>query len=128
MPLLHAAGATQVVLVTSRGTGRWVLPKGWAEAALTGAELAAKEAFEEAGLMGAMHAQPIGTYRALKRLEDASTLPCQVEVFRMQVATLLEDWPKRHQRQRRSFTLAEAAAAVHEAELSALLHELAATV
>ena len=126
MPLVQEQGATRVVLVTSRDTGRWVLPKGWAERRLSGAELAAKEAFEEAGLVGAVQAQSLGTYGYLKRLPRNAAMACRVEVFSMRVDTMLEDWPEREQRQRRSFTLAEAAETVAEAELQDLLRALAA--
>ena len=52
LPFSPREGETMVMLVTSRETHRWILPKGWAEKRLTGPELAAKEAFEEAGLVG----------------------------------------------------------------------------
>ena len=109
------------MLITSRQTGRWVLPKGWAKRQLTGPELAALEAFEEAGLVGTIAEQAIGAYSYLKRLADGSAVHCEVDVFPMQVVELLDDWPEREQRQRRWFTLEEAAELVHEADLTMLL-------
>jgi 8-oxo-dGTP pyrophosphatase MutT (NUDIX family) len=127
LPMLRQAGALQVILVTSRETGRWVLPKGWAEPGLSGAELAAKEAYEEAGLRGAIGPQPLGSYGYMKRLPAEADLPCRVVVFGLEVNEMLEDWPERQQRQRRSFPPGEAAALVAEPELAALLRALAGT-
>ena len=124
LPLLRQADATRVILVTSRGTGRWILPKGWAETRMSGADLAAKEAFEEAGLIGVMQPHSIGAYSYRKQFVGDETLACRVEVFTMEVEALLDDWPERQQRRRQSFTLAEAAAAVAEVELQDLLRSL----
>ena len=126
LPFLRKKGETMVMLVTSRETHRWVLPKGWAEKRLTGPELAAKEAFEEAGLVGEIAQDPVGSYGYLKRLPGGRTLPCDVDVFPLRVERLLDDWPERRQRERRWFTLAEAAMAVEEGGLVALLLRLAA--
>ncbi len=119
------AGGIRVMLVTSRGTGRWVLPKGWAKQELSGAENAALEAFEEAGLKGAVTAGPIGAYRAAKQLDDGASIPCIVDVFALCVDEVLEDWPERAQRQLRWCHPAEAALLVQETELIALLLRLA---
>lgn len=126
LPFARREGETMVLLVTSRETRRWVLPKGWAEKHLTGAELAAKEAFEEAGLVGEVSSEPIGFYSYLKRLPKDRTMECRVQVFPMRVDHLLENWPERGQREREWFTLAQAAMAVEEAELTVLLLQLAA--
>ena len=115
-----------VMLVTSRETHRWVLPKGWAEKRLTGPELAAKEAFEEAGLVGEVAPDPVGSYVYLERLPGGRALACDVDVFPLQVERLLDDLPERRQRERRWFTLAGAAMAVEEGGLVALLLRLAA--
>ena len=88
--------------------------------------LAAKEAFEEAGVMGAVERRCIGRYGYLKRGPRDRTTPCSVRVFPMRVERLLDDWPERRQRQRRWFSPAEAAMAVEEGGLVALLLRLAA--
>ena len=113
-----------VMLVTSRERGRWVLPKGWAKKRMTGAQLAALEAYEEAGLVGKVMRKAIGSYNYLKRMIDGSVIDCGVDVFPMRVAELLDDWPERTQRQRRWFTLTEAAEAVEEPDLAQLLRAL----
>jgi 8-oxo-dGTP pyrophosphatase MutT (NUDIX family) len=109
------------MLVTSRETRRWVLPKGWAEKSLAPHELAAKEALEEGGILGEVAPEAVGTYGYTKHLSDSRSVPCHVDVFPLHVERLLDDWPERHQRERRWFTPAEAAAAVNEADLAALL-------
>ena len=115
----------RVMLVTSRGTGRWVLPKGWPKLDLSCAQTAAEEAYEEAGLKGPVDARPVGRYRYDKRLADGGQVPCVVDVFPMCVAEVLDDWPERTQRQRRWCTFTEAAGLVEESDLTALLLRMA---
>lgn len=117
-------GETVVLLVTSRETGRWVLPKGWAEKNLSGAELAAKEAFEEAGIVGDMLPKPIGAYHYAKLLSQGKAVQCRVEVFLLHVTELLDTWPEMRQRRREWFTLSQAAMVVAEGELVTLLLRL----
>jgi 8-oxo-dGTP pyrophosphatase MutT (NUDIX family) len=125
LALREADGEVQVLLVTSRETRRWVLPKGWTERRHTAAAQAAVEAFEEAGIRGAIARKPIGSYAYLKRIEDGRTLPCKVDVFAMQAVEELEDWPEKSERQRRWFSLPEAAMAVEEGGLVTLMLQLA---
>jgi 8-oxo-dGTP pyrophosphatase MutT (NUDIX family) len=115
-----------VLWVTSRETGRWVLPKGWAEKGLTSSEVAAKEAFEEAGIIGDILDGSIGSYSYLKRLPKERVQDCDVDVFPMRVRGLLDEWPESNQRKRQWFTLAQAAMAVDDGELVTLLLRLAA--
>jgi 8-oxo-dGTP pyrophosphatase MutT (NUDIX family) len=114
------------MLVTSRETGRWVLPKGWAEKGLSGPELAVKEAFEEAGILGEVGTEPVGSYTYSKRLRRSRIIECKVDVLPMRVERPLDDWPERKQRKRQWFTLSQAAMAVEEGDLVILLLRLAA--
>lgn len=124
LPLIRQGKQIRVLLLTSRGTGRWVLPKGWAEQDLTGVEVAAKEAFEEAGLVGELQPQSIGTYGYLKEMPQTGAVSCRVEVFAMWVDQQLDDWPERTERVRQWFSLLEAAGKVQEDELRLLLEDL----
>jgi 8-oxo-dGTP pyrophosphatase MutT (NUDIX family) len=126
LPLRGQGKTLEVLLVTSRDTGRWVLPKGWAEDDLSGSKLAEKEAFEEAGIIGAVAAAPIGAYGYEKRLPKHRCRPCYVAVFTMRVKQELDDWPERRQRQRQWFKLTEAAGLVQEPELADLFLRIAA--
>jgi 8-oxo-dGTP pyrophosphatase MutT (NUDIX family) len=109
LPYQERNGETHVLLVTSRETKRWVLPKGWTEKRGQGAKQAAQEAFEEAGIVGRIGSRPIGA-----------------EVFALAVEQLLDEWPEKSQRERRWFTLPEAAMAVEEGGLVTLMLRLAA--
>ncbi|UPG72098.1 NUDIX hydrolase [Roseomonas gilardii subsp. gilardii] len=121
LPIAQQAGETVVMLVTSRDTHRWILPKGWAEKNMAPHELAAKEAYEEAGLVGEVLTEAVGSYSYNKRLRSGREVPCRVQVFPMRVERQLEDWPERQQRETRWFTLDRAARMVGEDGLSALL-------
>ena len=114
------------MLVTSRETRRWVIPKGNPEKGLEPHELAAKEAYEEAGLVGEVSPEPVGRYRYLKRLRGEKSVPIEVTVFPLAVERQLDDWPEKGQRETRWFTPAEAATLVEEGGLVAMLLELAA--
>src|SRR3546814_2828336 len=80
-------GPTEILLITSRGTGRWVIPKG---NPLTGMPLhasAAVEAEEEAGVIGAVCPTPIGSYQYRKRRANGASVMLDVEVFRSEEHT-----------------------------------------
>eukprot|EP01037_Dinobryon_pediforme_P043882 gene43882-55248_t len=71
LPVIKTAtGETRVVLMTSRETRRWVIPKGWPITGLKNHEAAAREAFEEVGLVGAIGKKPIGSYQYFKRMPN----------------------------------------------------------
>jgi 8-oxo-dGTP pyrophosphatase MutT (NUDIX family) len=94
------------LLITSRGTGRWIFPKG---ALIEGYELwqvAAREAFEEAGVEGDVEAAPIGSYRGLKG--SIRTAPIEVHMFPLRVVRQLQDWPEKERRHRHWVILQEA--------------------
>ncbi len=126
LPVTVAEGERQVMLVTSRGTGRWIIPKGQPERSLKPYELAAKEAYEEAGLIGRISARAIGAYQAQKRRERGDTVPCLVEVFLFHVDRQLDDWPEKGQRETRWFSPAQAAMHVTDGGLVEILLGLAA--
>ncbi|MBX9778052.1 MAG: NUDIX hydrolase [Xanthobacteraceae bacterium] len=119
-----ANAAIEVMLITSRDTGRWVIPKGWQDENLGPQDSAEREAREEGGLVGRIGARPIGHYRYRKRLPDGSSVPCSVEVFPLEVKRQLKSWPERKERHTRWFMLREAAAAVQERELAAMIRSL----
>lgn len=109
------------MLVTSRETRRWVLPKGWIEKGVPPHEQAAREAYEEAGLVGEVSPEPIGSYTYEKRLPGSRLLPCEVDVYPLRVERQLKSWPEKRQRRTAWFTLAQAAVAVEEGSLALLL-------
>ena len=126
---LNADGALVVMLVTSRDTGRWVVPKGWTAAKLTSAQAAAREAYEEAGVVGWIVSDtPFGTYHYQKRLTPTLTIPCDVEVFLLLVEQQLETWPEQKQREICWFSPSEAASCVDEGGLAEILRSLPSIV
>lgn len=108
------------MLITSRETQRWVIPKGWPMEGLTAAQAAATEAYEEAGLRGIM-GEAIGVYAYAKRLKDLNTRDLSVEVFPMKVEGELTFWPEAQVRRRRWFSREAASSAVEEAELAEII-------
>jgi 8-oxo-dGTP pyrophosphatase MutT (NUDIX family) len=110
-----------VLLVTSRATKRWLLPKGWPVKGKSTAESALQEAFEEAGVWGNAGEQPIGSYLYDKVLDDGTALPCKVDVFAIRTGGLLAQWPEMSERRRRWYSAAAAAAQVAEPDLAQLL-------
>ncbi len=115
----------EVLLITSRDTGRWVIPKGWPIAGLSPAGSAAREAWEEAGVEGVISETGLGQFRYDKLLTPRAALPCQVEVFALRVARLKDKFPERKERRRKWFGAELAARKVDEPELRQLLARLA---
>lgn len=113
-------GHVQVLLITSRDTGRWIIPKGWPIDGLDGAGSAAREAWEEAGVEGVIGEESVGYYSYDKVMRGHS-LPCMVGVFPLRVMRLADRFPERKQRRRKWFAAEKAARKVAEPELRALL-------
>ena len=112
------------MLITSRETGRWLIPKGWPIKGLKDRDAAAMEAVEEAGVRGVIAKRPLGAYTYQKRLTDRLQ-PCRVMVYRLDVETELDAWRESDQRRRCWFSPAEAATRVSEPVLAAMITSLA---
>jgi 8-oxo-dGTP pyrophosphatase MutT (NUDIX family) len=117
----RADGAVEVLVITSRETRRWVLPKGGLMRGMTPAETAARETFEESGAIGVADPDPIGSYPYDKRLRSGAMRPMQVTVFAMEVTAEQLSWPEKDQRERLWTTPEAAADLVDEPELKALI-------
>jgi 8-oxo-dGTP pyrophosphatase MutT (NUDIX family) len=111
----------QILLVTSRETRRWVIPKGWPVKGLKPAAAAAREAQEEAGLVGRVGKRAIGAYRYEKRLKNGATALCEVQVFPLEVLRQRKNFREKNQREPRWAAPAIAADLVEEPELKALI-------
>ena len=118
-------GQIEVLLITSRDTGRWVIPKGWPMAGLSPDIAAAQEAWEEAGVSGQVSHRPLGIYTYDKVVKLGQTLPCAVAVYPLRVDRLAADFPERSERRRKWFADAKAARKVAEAELREIFLALA---
>jgi 8-oxo-dGTP pyrophosphatase MutT (NUDIX family) len=115
----------QVLLITSRGTGRWIIPKGWPIRGLGSAEAAVQEAWEEAGVKDARaETRAIGSYNYDKTMDSGLPLPIETLVYSVEVGQLADDFPERSERRRKWVSPQEAALLVDEPELKTILREL----
>jgi 8-oxo-dGTP pyrophosphatase MutT (NUDIX family) len=125
IPYSVVDGEMRVLLVTSRDTGRWLIPKGYVDRGLTPAAAAAKEAYEEAGLKGTMEPEvPLGFFTYFKKLKSGTDAPANVQVFLLRVEKQCKKWPEMKQRKCAWFSPVEAAQLVKEPGLAALLLRL----
>lgn len=119
------SGKLRVLMVTSRDTGRWVMPKGWLMDGKKPWQAAKIEALEEAGATGFVSDTPLGVYHYDKRLGRRESVRCRVTVYPMMVEKLKPRWKERKERRRHWFSAKKAAKLVDEKDLSALLKGLA---
>jgi len=118
------AGVMKVLLVTSRETGRWVIPKGWTMKGLSDRKAALIEAEQEAGVRGRLRRKPAGVYAYFKRTRSAFEL-VEVTVFLLAVEEMLETWPEMSERKRRWHSIEAAERLVIEPGLKSILRTLA---
>jgi len=111
----------EIMLVTSRDTRRWVIPKGWPMKGRKPFAAAATEALEEAGVVGKVEKKKLGSYHYRKRLKNGAALLCRVDVFPLQVARQRKTWREKKQRVSQWRPYAEAADQVVEEELSEMI-------
>ncbi|WP_448951200.1 NUDIX hydrolase [Labrys neptuniae] len=116
-------GGVEVLLLTSRQTRRFIIPKGWAESRKTW-KWAEREALEEAGILGKIKRKPIGQYRYWKRFKTYFGM-VEVEVYALKVENELEIWPERTQRLRKWLSPEEAALLIEEPQLVSLIRNFA---
>ncbi|MER8374182.1 NUDIX hydrolase [Mesorhizobium sp. M1406] len=120
---LNARGDIEVMLVTSRTTRRFIVPKGWPMTGKSGRKAATIEAQEEAGVLGKTLKQPAGTYSYWKRLANRF-VRVDVIVYLLEVTEELADWQEAKRRQRAWLAPADAAMLIDEPELSTLVKTL----
>ncbi len=116
-----------VMLVTSRRTGRWIIPKGNIDPGKDERSMAALEALEEAGVEGKVFKKPLGNYEYLKYFDDGTTEMSDVTVYALSVRQEHDVWLEKSQRERRWVSLFEASEMVEDPGLAALLLSFAAT-
>ncbi len=125
LPWRGEGEALRILLVSSRETRRWVIPKGWPMKDKTDFQAAATEAYEEAGLVGVIAERPIGDYEYLKKLKSGAARLVKVDVFPLEVTSELETWPEKGQRTLEWMEPVEAALAVQEPQLRDLIARFA---
>ena len=111
--------------MTSRNKGHWIIPKGWPVPGLDPHECAAREALEEAGLVGSIQPDAIGSFRHRKRLRSGGVADCTVEVFPLLVLSRRQRWLEQGERRTRWFSADAAEASVSGADLKAIIRTFA---
>ena len=124
LPMVETEEGTFVLLITTRGRGRWTIPRGWPKEGMADADLAAKEAAHEAGVEGDVGPEPIGVFGYTKRLHLFSWAKCRVEVYPLHVRLHRLDWREKAARKMRWVSPDEAASLVADTELASLLRSL----
>src|SRR6266542_1157381 len=121
---LSGRSRTEVMLVTSRETQRWIIPKGWPQRGRAPYDSAAREAFEEAGVVGAVGRRSVGSFPYEKRLKGGGVMVCEVHVFPLKVTRQSKQWPEKEQRDVKWLSIKQAAETVHEPLLSKISEHL----
>lgn len=111
----------QILLITSRGTKRWIVPKGWPMPGMTPAQAAKQEAWEEAGVKGKASNHCLGLYSYRKALDKKRNIPCVVLIYPVKARSLAKDFPESGQRRSKWFSQKKAAAKVSEPELAQII-------
>ena len=122
---LAANKSIEVLLVTGRRSGHWIIPKGWPMPGKSLAEAAAQEAFEEAGVTGTVDPRPIGSFRHVKQMVGTGDLEVSIVVHPMWVDREFQKWPEIGERKRKWFSPKDAARRVESLELGELIRQSA---
>ena len=115
---------TEVLLVTSRDTGRWIIPKGWPAKRKSPHKSAAREALEEAGVIGRINRRPLGAFFYKKRLKSGKVVICEVQVFVMKVKRRAANWLEKGQRKVKWLPRTKAAKTVGDRVLGTIIRTL----
>lgn len=121
LPWRSTGNGVEVMLITSRDTGRWVLPKGWVEKDEKLWRAAEREAEEEAGLTGQMARNEAGRYFYAKVMKIGPAVACEVKVYPLEVTAVADKWKEKGMRERQWFAAAEAARLVDEPDLGDII-------
>ena len=121
LPYIVFRDHIEVLLITRRRSGRWIIPKGWPEQQLTPARLAMLEAFEEAGLKGQIGKHAIGSFNYIKQIDRGNSVICDVDVYPLKVSAQYLDFPEKGQRELRWLRLKKASMLIEEKELATLI-------
>jgi 8-oxo-dGTP pyrophosphatase MutT (NUDIX family) len=115
----------EVMLVTSRERRRWIIPKGWPKKGKSARRSAAREAFEEAGVIGSVARRSVGSFSYKKELRNGRVVLCKVRVFPLRVKRQTQEWPEKAEREVKWLSARKAAKRVNDPELGQLIKRLA---
>src|SRR5271169_3347722 len=116
--------STEVLLVTSRDTGRWIIPKGWPLKGKAPHRVAAREAHEEAGVVGKINRRAIGSFSYEKRLKSGRVIVCEVQVFVLKVKRQHASWLEKGERKVKWLSRTKAAKTVGDRVLGTIIRTL----
>jgi len=126
LPYRKRRGRMEILLITSRETKRWVIPKGWPMEGRTDYNAAKQEAFEEAGVRGRIGKIELGHYLYRKRLKSGELGHCRTVVYPLEVEEMLGSWPEKKERFRSWFGVEEAVEALGDQGLVEILTKFSA--
>ncbi len=124
LPWRKGPQGLEVLLITTRNTRRWLVPKGWPSKSRSPQEGAVREAFEEAGVLGKVGVEPIGSFRYRKRRKSGEVLHCKVVLFAMETTEQKPTWPEKELRECVWCAVPDAAARVSFKSLGKLIRLL----
>ena len=127
LPWRRAGDTIEILLVTTRNTQRWIVPKGWPLAGRSPSACAALEALEEAGVQGNIATKALGTFTYGKRRKSGEIVLCRVHVFAMEVTHQRRHWAEKRARETRWCSPEEALARVNEPGLRRLIAKFSGT-
>lgn len=119
------SASPEILVLTSRDTGRWVIPKGWPMGGKPGHEVAKQEALEEAGVIGEAEREPAGYYCYDKGLDEGFSVPCQVEVYPLRVTSEVDEFKEKGKRKIEWVSPEVAERRVREPQLKRLIRRFA---
>ena len=111
----------KILMITSRGSGRWIIPRGWPMDNKTPSQAALTEAWEEAGVRGKGYDVSLGLYSYTREIGEDGPVPCVAMVYPVKVKTLAQDYPEKGQRKRKWLSPGKAAERVNEPELARII-------
>jgi 8-oxo-dGTP pyrophosphatase MutT (NUDIX family) len=122
----HSGRDVELLLITSRSSGKWIIPKGWPMRGRTAPEAAAIEAFEEAGVQGRIELNPVGSFVYLKNHPILGRLKFMLLVYPLAVDRCVEEWPEQRQRTRQWVEISAAMRLVESEGLRAVMQKFKA--
>ncbi|HEX5279704.1 MAG TPA: NUDIX hydrolase [Micropepsaceae bacterium] len=121
LPWRRTPDGLEILLITTRNTRRWIVPKGWPEAGRTAQQCAAQEAFEEAGVTGAVAEHPVGMFSYKKQLKSGQIVTCRIRIYPLEVNEIAGDWPEKSARETKWCEISEALVLVEDPGLKRII-------
>jgi len=125
LPWRHTSAGLRILLITTRTTRRWIVPKGWPIEGLAPHESAAREAFEEAGVQGKVGDEMLGAFNHRKQLKTGQVIACRVHVYPLEVTETHDEWCEKEDREIQWCSVEEALAQVSDPALRRLIAKFA---